>query len=69
MHFFSQIWEENGGASYSPNVAYVARWGGGWAVVEQGHRRQEQDYSFCFKFFFLFSSSKTQVHLMVQCVI
>ena len=30
-----QIWEENGGASYSPNVAYLARWGGGKAV-EQG---------------------------------
>ena len=23
-----KIWEENGGASYSPNVAYLARWGG-----------------------------------------
>ena len=22
-HFFPQIWEENGGASYSPNVAYI----------------------------------------------
>ena len=67
MHFFSQIWEENGGASYSPNVALPGSLGVG--VLEQGHRRQEQDYSFCFKFFFLFSSSKTQVHLMVQCVI
>ena len=36
-----QIWEENGGASYSPNVAYLAR-GGGGAVVEWGPRRQEQ---------------------------
>ena len=24
-----QIWEKNGGASYSPNVAYMARWVGG----------------------------------------
>ena len=39
-----QIWEENGGASYSPNVAYVARCGGGAAVEWV---------------FFLFSSSKT----------
>ena len=23
MHFPPQIWEENGGASYSPNVAYL----------------------------------------------
>ena len=30
-----QNWEENGGASYSPNVAYLARWARG-AVVEQG---------------------------------
>ena len=28
-----QIWEENGGASYSPNVAYLAGQG---AVLEQG---------------------------------
>ena len=33
MHFPPQIWEENGGASYSPNVAYLAHAGrGGWAV-------------------------------------
>ena len=24
-----QIWEESGGVSYSPNVAYLAHWGGG----------------------------------------
>ena len=24
-----QIWEENGGKSYNPNVAYLARWGRG----------------------------------------
>ena len=40
-----QIWEENGGASYSPNVAYLACWeGAGGGGV-----------GFCF----LFSSSKT----------
>ena len=39
-----QIWEGKGGSSYSPNVAYLACFGG--AAVEQG-------------FFFLFSSSKT----------
>ena len=27
-----QIWEENGGACYSPNVAYLACWGLGMAV-------------------------------------
>ena len=46
-----KMWgEENGGASYSANVAYLAHWrgqGGGGAGV----------------FFFLFSSSKTEVHL------
>ena len=32
-----QMWEEKGGASYSPNVAYLACWGGGGgAGVEQG---------------------------------
>ena len=36
----TQIWEENGGASYCPNVAYLAHRGG--MVVEWGHRRQEQ---------------------------
>ena len=45
-HFMPpKIWEENGGASYSPNVAYLARGGvggGSGAGV-----------------FFLFSSSKT----------
>ena len=35
-HFSPQIWEENEGASYSPNVAYLAHWrgqGGGGAGV------------------------------------
>ena len=41
-----QIWEENGIASYSLNVAYLARRGGGG----------EQQWS---GVFFLFSSSKT----------
>ena len=36
MHFSPpQIWEENGGASYSPNVAYLAH-GGQGVAVEQG---------------------------------
>ena len=49
-HFFDykthppQIWEENGGVSYSPNVAYLAGWGWGWGGAG---------------FFFLFSSTKT----------
>ena len=54
MYFSPQIWEENGGASYISNVAYLAHWGR--AVVEQG-------------FFFLFSSSKTQGRLMVWYVL
>ena len=41
MHFFPKIREENGGASYSSNIAYLAHWVGGMAV-ERGHRRQEQ---------------------------
>ena len=32
-HSPRQIWEEKGGASYSPNVAYLARWGGGGGGV------------------------------------
>ena len=42
-----KIWEENGGASYSPNVAYLAC--GGWGEVGGSG----------VGFFFLFSSSKT----------
>ena len=30
MQFFPKIWEENGDASYSPNVAYLAPGGGRW---------------------------------------
>ena len=45
IHFPPQIWEENGGASYSPNIAYLAR-DGVEVLVER-------------VFFFLFSSSKT----------
>ena len=41
----TKIGEENGGASYSPNVAYLAHWGRG-GKSEAG-------------FFLLFSSSKT----------
>ena len=36
MHSPFKIWEENGGASYSLNVVYLARWGEGRAAVEQG---------------------------------
>ena len=41
MHFFPQIWEENGGASYSQNVAYWLtgrgeRW---WSRVTGGRSR------------------------------
>ena len=42
-----QIWEENGGASHSQNVAYLAQgegWGQGWGSGGAGF------------FFFLFSS-------------
>ena len=56
--FPPQIWEEDGGASYSLNVASLAGCGcgrdGGVAAVEQGPRRQEQDHIFCFNFFFKF---------------
>ena len=40
-HTFSpQIWEENEGASYSPNVAYLARSGGQqWSGVTGGRSR------------------------------
>ena len=41
-----QIWEENGGVSYSWNVAYLAHKVGGGVAMEQG-------------FFPLFPSSKT----------
>ena len=35
MHFLPQIWEENGGVSYSLQVAYLAHRGGGCAAVER----------------------------------
>ena len=53
-HFPPKIWEENGGVSYSPNIAYLA--GGRGRGMEWG-------------FSFLFSSSKTQVCLMVRCIL
>ena len=46
-----QIWEESGGVSYSPNVAYLACWGGGWwsgvtrgrsRVATAGSRQQQE---------------------------
>ena len=43
MHFpHPQIWEENGGVSYSPNVAYLAHRGLGgrqWSGVTGGRSR------------------------------
>ena len=62
MHFPPEIWEKNGGESYSPNVAYLAR-GGGWVVVVYVIK-----YFSTFvasKIFFLLSSSKTQLRFMV----
>ena len=56
MHFSLQIWEGNGGASYSPNVAYLAHcweWGGrrwrgvirgrSWVTAAGSPRQQEWD--------------------------
>ena len=57
MHFPPQIWEENGGASYSPKVAYLAHWGVcEWSGVTGGRSRTT---CFASNFFPLFSSSKT----------
>ena len=42
MHLSPQIWEENGGVSYSPKVAYLAHCGGGsqwWSRVTGGRSR------------------------------
>ena len=49
-----QIWKERGGASYSLNVAYLAHLGG---------------WRWWSGVFPLFSSSKTQVRVMVWCVL
>ena len=55
MHFPPQkIWEENGGASYSPNVAYLAHWGGRrwrWSGVTGGRSRTTIFASTCFSYF------------------
>ena len=51
-HTSPQIWEEKGGTSYSPNVAYLARGGGRgwrWSRVTGGRSRTT---FFCLKFFF-----------------
>ena len=61
MHFPPPpIWEgKNGGASYSPNVAYLARWGVGgwrWSGVTGGGSRST---FFASNLFLLFSSSTT----------
>ena len=69
--FPPQIWEENGGTSYSPNVAYLARTGGKGGRQRGSGVTEDRSRTTCFasNFFFLSSSSKTQVHLMVQCVL
>ena len=45
-NFPSQIWEENGGASYSLNVAYLAHWQ--WGVI---YVIKYFYHIFCFKIF------------------
>ena len=54
-HFHPQIWEENGGASYSPNVAYLAR----YRISALKDVIKYSTTFFASKFFFLFYSSKT----------
>ena len=62
MHFLApKLWEENGGVSYSPNVAYLVSGGGGVFIL-----LNILPHFLLQRFFFLFSSSKTLVHLMVQ---
>ena len=53
MHFLHQIWEENGGVSYSPNIVYLARWGGGGVAVGGG-----MGMEWGLVFFFLFPPLK-----------
>ena len=52
-----QIWEENGGASYSPNVAYLAC----YRISVLKDVIKYFTTFFASNFFFLFSSSKTCV--------
>ena len=55
MHFSPQIWEENGGASYGLNVAYLAR----YRISALKDVIKYFTTFFASKIFFLFSSSKT----------
>ena len=50
-----QIWEENGGVSYNPNVAYLAR----YRISALKDVIKYFTTFFASKFCFLFSSSKT----------
>ena len=54
-HFPPQIWEEEGGASSSPNVAYLAR----YRISALKDVIKYFTTFFASKLFFLFSSSKT----------
>ena len=56
MDFPPQIWEKNGGASYSPNVAYLAR----YRISALKDAIKYFTTFFASKFFSLFSSSKTR---------
>ena len=55
MHFPPKIWEEGGGASYSPNVAYLAR----YRISALKDVIKNSTTFFASKMFPLFSSSKT----------
>ena len=55
MYFPPQIWEENGGASYSPNVASLAC----YRISALKDVIKYFTTFFASKFFFLFSFSKT----------
>ena len=54
MHFPPQIWEKIGGASYSPNVAYLAHY-----RISALKDVIKYFTTFFASIFFLFSSSKT----------
>ena len=62
MHRSPQIWEENRGVSYSLNVAYLAHGEGRGIYVI----KYFTTFFASKNFFFLFSSSKTYVRLMVR---
>ena len=56
----TQIWEENGGASYSPKVAYLARWGedGGCGGGERSQEAGAGPHILLQKFFSYFPPLK-----------